>query len=231
MNVYEQQKQKILEKKVASVNPQAALRRGAFLPHNKPLMKSSQGPTPKAPEKQIPEWQQQVFYKQHNAHMNDDHFREGHSQLTQLAAALGQKIKNKEIPRAIAEKQFKQAVDTFAGNAREYHKNLKAQGEQDLSKYHETMDKMHSGGQVLADHIVSAQNGDKAAQKELRDIKFDWTNQQAQNVVKQYGTSPKTEDLEPKPRKMKKTKVDPTIVDDTGFNEIAENDEYSEEME
>lgn len=189
MNVYEQRKQAIDVENKTRRNPTYQTPEMALPTNGMPKSKQLTGlaGTPIQPKKEIPEHQKGSFFKQKMAHQKaSPMFDKGTNMIEQVAAELGQAVQKGHMPRSLAEKKLKQAIDDFAKDSKGLQMAKMRKDSQDSERNQENKMELSRQGKSLRDSIVAAKNGDDAAQEHLRDIKFDWTKPKADATVKAF---------------------------------------------
>ncbi len=196
MLVYEKKKQQIQNDNMRRINP------GYVPPTPLPTgnsPKNQSGPlsglagTPIKPVQKVPEHEKSSFFKQKKAlRQSDPVFNDGMNMIEQVASQLGEQVKRGHMPKAIAEKKLRQALDDFAKEQRGMNMAKARQEKMQQEQNAKNKEAINTQGKELANQVTMAREGDKDAQRSLRDIKFDWTKPQAEAVVQ--GFSGETEE-------------------------------------
>lgn len=191
MLVYEKKKQQIQNDNMRRNNP-------GFVPSTplptggKPggstgnLLKGMAG-TPIKPTQQVPEHEKTSFFKQKKALRKENPvFDEGMNMIEQVASQLGEQVKRGHMPKAIAEKKLRQALDDFAKEQRGMNMAKERHDKMAQEQNAKNKEEINAQGKELAGQVQMARSGDKEAQRQLRDIKFDWTKPKADAVVQGF---------------------------------------------
>lgn len=189
MLLYDKKKQEIDTENKRRRNPSYQPPQMALPTGGKPLNQQQPGMagTPIQPKEEPKPWENSPFFKVKKAigKENPD-FNNGRDQIEQLASQLRSSVEKGEMPSKLAEKKLKMAIDDFANESKTAHGQRMAD-EQAIKRDGKIAgEQVRERGSQLRNKVLQARDGDKKAQLELRNAKFDWTTPEADSVVDVY---------------------------------------------